>query len=186
MAARRRKRSRCRHAYCSVRAHPALERLSRMGMGNQRYRTRSSPHQALWFRDSSKRSHPPSLQKVEGNVTFHTAMSTEFPQPAPGAAPSPRRLKKPSSPLRTMDESWVKKTFDGARPNEHRVQPLTLARTDSPTNITWTIKTTLTPMPMACQKLRIWTITCSAMMSNQGSAIVIKTLGHLSLGHLSI
>jgi 3',5'-cyclic AMP phosphodiesterase CpdA len=29
------------------------------------------------------------LQKVEGNVTFHTACSTAFPQPAPGRAPSP-------------------------------------------------------------------------------------------------
>ena len=28
------------------------------------------------------------MQKVEGNVTFHTAMSTAFPQPAPGMAPS--------------------------------------------------------------------------------------------------
>jgi len=27
------------------------------------------------------------VQKVEGNVAFHTAMSTAFPQPAPGAAP---------------------------------------------------------------------------------------------------
>jgi Icc protein len=27
------------------------------------------------------------MQKVEGNVTFHTAMSTAFPQPAPGTAP---------------------------------------------------------------------------------------------------
>jgi hypothetical protein len=29
------------------------------------------------------------MQKVEGHVSFHTAMSTAFPQPAPGAAPSP-------------------------------------------------------------------------------------------------
>ncbi|UWZ84671.1 metallophosphoesterase family protein [Occallatibacter riparius] len=29
------------------------------------------------------------MQKVEGNVSFHTAMSTAFPQPAPGAAPNP-------------------------------------------------------------------------------------------------
>ena len=29
------------------------------------------------------------MQKVEGNVSFHTAMSTAFPQPAPGTAPSP-------------------------------------------------------------------------------------------------
>jgi 3',5'-cyclic-AMP phosphodiesterase len=33
------------------------------------------------------------LQKVEGNVRFHTAMSTAFPQPAPGTAPSPGPLK---------------------------------------------------------------------------------------------
>ena len=31
------------------------------------------------------------MQKVEGHVTFHTAMSTAFPQPAPGAAPRPGR-----------------------------------------------------------------------------------------------
>jgi 3',5'-cyclic AMP phosphodiesterase CpdA len=30
-----------------------------------------------------------ALQKVEGNITFHTARSTAFPQPAPGAAPKP-------------------------------------------------------------------------------------------------
>jgi len=29
------------------------------------------------------------MQKVEGNVSFHTAMSTAFPQPTPGTAPSP-------------------------------------------------------------------------------------------------
>jgi Icc protein len=33
------------------------------------------------------------MQKVEGNVTFHTAMSTAFPQPAPGQAPSPGPMK---------------------------------------------------------------------------------------------
>jgi 3',5'-cyclic AMP phosphodiesterase CpdA len=39
------------------------------------------------------------MQKVEGNVTFHTAMSTAFPQPAPGAAPSPGPLKVPADKL---------------------------------------------------------------------------------------
>jgi 3',5'-cyclic-AMP phosphodiesterase len=29
------------------------------------------------------------MQKVEGNVAFHSALSTAFPQPAPGTAPSP-------------------------------------------------------------------------------------------------
>jgi 3',5'-cyclic AMP phosphodiesterase CpdA len=28
-----------------------------------------------------------TVRKVEGNITFHTAMSTAFPQPAPGSAP---------------------------------------------------------------------------------------------------
>src|SRR5207302_8471791 len=33
------------------------------------------------------------MQKTEGNVTFHTAMSTAFPQPAPGTAESPGPMK---------------------------------------------------------------------------------------------
>jgi 3',5'-cyclic-AMP phosphodiesterase len=34
-----------------------------------------------------------TIQKVEGNITFHTAMSTAFPQPAPGTAPGPGPMK---------------------------------------------------------------------------------------------
>jgi Icc protein len=42
------------------------------------------------------------LQKVEGNVTFHTARSTAFPQPAPGAAPAPGPIKDvPADRLRS-------------------------------------------------------------------------------------
>jgi Icc protein len=41
-----------------------------------------------------------TMQKVEGNVQFHTAMSTAFPQPAPGAAPSPGPMKVPAEKLR--------------------------------------------------------------------------------------
>ena len=33
------------------------------------------------------------MQKVEGNVAFHSARSTAFPQPAPGSAPSPGPMK---------------------------------------------------------------------------------------------
>lgn len=40
------------------------------------------------------------MQKVEGNVTFHTAMSTAFPQPAPGSAPAPGPMKVPAERLR--------------------------------------------------------------------------------------
>jgi 3',5'-cyclic AMP phosphodiesterase CpdA len=42
-------------------------------------------------------------QKVEGNITFHTARSTGFPQPAPGQAPAPGPLKNvPAEKLRAM------------------------------------------------------------------------------------
>ena len=42
------------------------------------------------------------MQKVEGNVTFHTARSTAFPQPAPGAAPAPLPLVVPADKLRSV------------------------------------------------------------------------------------
>ncbi|HWC18174.1 MAG TPA: metallophosphoesterase, partial [Terriglobales bacterium] len=42
------------------------------------------------------------MQKVEGNVTFHTAMSTAFPQPAPGTASSPGPMKVPAERLRSV------------------------------------------------------------------------------------
>src|SRR5215813_12535618 len=43
-----------------------------------------------------------TLQKVEGNVTFHTAASTAFPQPAPGTAESPGPMKVPADQLRKV------------------------------------------------------------------------------------
>ncbi len=64
-----------------------------------------------------------TIQKVEGNITFHTAMSTAFPQPAPGSAPSPGPMKVPADQLRHVlgitDVTYV----------EHNH---TLAVTDSP------------------------------------------------------
>jgi plastocyanin len=42
------------------------------------------------------------MQKIEGNITFHTAMSTAFPQPQPGMAPSPGPMKVPADKLRTL------------------------------------------------------------------------------------
>ncbi len=42
------------------------------------------------------------MQKVEGNMTFHTATSTAFPQPKPGAAAGPGPLKVPAEKLRTL------------------------------------------------------------------------------------
>lgn len=42
------------------------------------------------------------MQKVEGNVSFHTATSTAFPQPKPGAAPSAGPMKVPPDRLREL------------------------------------------------------------------------------------
>jgi len=42
------------------------------------------------------------MQKVEGNVTFHTARSTAFPQPAPGTAASPGPMKVADDKLRGL------------------------------------------------------------------------------------
>ena len=41
-----------------------------------------------------------TMKKVEGRVTFHTAMSTAFPQPEPGKAPKPGPLKVEAGKLR--------------------------------------------------------------------------------------
>ena len=42
------------------------------------------------------------MQKVEGNVAFHTAMSTAFPQPAPGSAPAAGPMKVPAERLKEV------------------------------------------------------------------------------------
>ena len=42
------------------------------------------------------------IQKVEGNMTYHTAYSTAFPQPAPGVGPGPGPLKVPADKLKTL------------------------------------------------------------------------------------
>jgi 3',5'-cyclic-AMP phosphodiesterase len=42
------------------------------------------------------------MQKVEGNVSFHSAMSTAFPQPAPGSAPAAGPMKVPAEKLRQV------------------------------------------------------------------------------------
>jgi 3',5'-cyclic AMP phosphodiesterase CpdA len=42
------------------------------------------------------------MQKVEGNVTFYSAMSTAFPQPAPGTAASAGPMQVPAEKLRSV------------------------------------------------------------------------------------
>lgn len=43
-----------------------------------------------------------TMQKIEGNVTFHTAASTAFPQPKPGTAASAGPMKVPAEQLRSV------------------------------------------------------------------------------------
>ncbi len=62
------------------------------------------------------------MQKVEGNVTFHTARSSAFPQPAPGTAPSPGPKVVPAGELR----KWL-----GVREVAYVPTPTNLAVTDS-------------------------------------------------------
>ncbi|MDT8066643.1 MAG: metallophosphoesterase [Terriglobia bacterium] len=42
------------------------------------------------------------MQKVEGNVTFHSAASTAFPQPQPGMAKSPGPMTVPADKLKSL------------------------------------------------------------------------------------
>jgi 3',5'-cyclic AMP phosphodiesterase CpdA len=42
------------------------------------------------------------VQKIEGNITFHTARSTSYPQPAAGSAAGPGPLKVPPDQLPKM------------------------------------------------------------------------------------
>ena len=62
------------------------------------------------------------MQKVEGNVTFHTARSTAFPQPAPGTAPAPGPKLVPAGELR----KWL-----GVREVAYSASPTNLAVTDT-------------------------------------------------------
>jgi hypothetical protein len=64
-----------------------------------------------------------TIRKVEGNITFHTAMSTAFPQPAPGSAPSPGPMKVPAEKL---------KSVLGLTDVNYQEHNHTLAVTDSP------------------------------------------------------
>ena len=63
------------------------------------------------------------LQKVEGNITFHTARSTAFPQPEPGKAESP-------GPMKNVAADKLK-SYLGVTRVEYREHDGELATTDS-------------------------------------------------------
>ena len=94
-----------------VRAHSAVERLSGMGMGDRRQRASAGISQEIRIVTVLNGHIHQTMQKVEGNVTFHTAASTAFPQPKPGSAPSPGPMKVPAEQLKSVlgirDVSYV-------------------------------------------------------------------------------
>ena len=86
-----------------VRAHPAVGGLSSNGAGAPRTAAARSILLKRFGSVTVLNGHIHQvMQKVEGNVAFHTARSTAFPQPAPGAAPSPGPMKVADDKLRSM------------------------------------------------------------------------------------
>lgn len=73
-----------------------------------------------------------TLQKVEGNVTFHTAMSTAFPQPAPGAAEGPGPMLVPADRLRSVLGITSVNYMENTSPLAIVDTPLVSATTTSP------------------------------------------------------
>lgn len=65
------------------------------------------------------------VQKVEGNVAFHTAASTAFPQPAPGSAPHSGPMAVPAGRLRSV--LGITEVKYVARPSHLAVVDSTLA-----------------------------------------------------------
>ena len=61
-------------------------------------------------------------QKVEGNMTFHTALSTAFPQPAPGSAPSPGPMVVPADQAPLHARTFHRHRGAGQQAARHRRQ----------------------------------------------------------------
>ena len=60
------------------------------------------------------------MQKVEGNVAFHTARSTAFPQPAPGAAKGPGPMVVPAGELKQLPRHRQRQPGVGEGAARHR------------------------------------------------------------------
>ena len=86
-----------------------------------------------------------TMQKVEGNVTFHTALSTAFPQPRPGTAPAPGPMAVPAAHLKDVlgitrvtylakhdHLAIVNDTLSGASPDSAMAAGEALARASVP------------------------------------------------------
>jgi 3',5'-cyclic-AMP phosphodiesterase len=103
-------------------SHPTLDDRARMGLGHRGFGAGAWASLALRLGDRAQRPHHQLMQKIEGNVTFHTARSTAFPQPAPRTAPAPGPKLVPAGELR----KWL-----DVRQVVYAPTPTNLAVTDS-------------------------------------------------------
>ena len=88
------------HADRRLRAHAAVDDLRAVGLGHRRRATRSLRMLRRFGSVTVLNGHIHQIvQKVEGNITFHTARSTAYPQPAAGHGPGPGPLKVPPDQL---------------------------------------------------------------------------------------
>ena len=95
--------SRGEHTHRGVRAHAAVDHLRALGLGHGRCRRRCWHELKRFGSVTVLNGHIHQIvQKVEGNITFHTARSTAFPQPVGGEAAGPGPLKVPPERLRQM------------------------------------------------------------------------------------
>jgi plastocyanin len=104
-----------------------------------------------------------TMQKIEGNVFYHTAMSTAFPQPKPGTAPSPGPMKVPADQL--ADVLGI--THVDFVPGHH-----TLAVVDSTLAMTSVSQTGLRPIANTTEvKIDNFSFTPKSMTVKAGTAV---------------
>ena len=90
------------HADRRLRAHAAVDDPRTVGLGNGRRRPGRRAAAPVRLGHVLNGHIHQIVQKVEGNITFHTARSTAYPQPAVGQGTGPGPLKVPAEQLRTM------------------------------------------------------------------------------------
>ena len=88
-----------------VRAYPALDGRARWGWGTEDGAQALALACALRLGDRAERPYPSAHAEGRRRVTFHTARSTAFPQPAPGPRPGPARSSCPPASCANISAS---------------------------------------------------------------------------------
>ncbi len=90
------------HPHCRVCAHAIVDDLRTVGLGYARLGTGDELPETVRLGHGPEWPHPSDRAAVEGNITFHTARSTAYPQPNPGEGSGPGPLKVPTEQLPSM------------------------------------------------------------------------------------